>query len=574
MAKCIYISARQPLQGSIKNSLRTICDKLAPDNIIANEPKIVISEYVAYGVMNPTTPLLEKESSLLMGQIFDKPENWNLPGTEFPDGSYALFRDGKEHCEIVSDPLASRTIWYYKDENLFVSSTSQRAIVMYLESFDFDERVIPWMLSTGTLGPTFSWDKRINRVPADSSVILDKNNWTISLRSNPIQFDITNKPSEAHKKDLVDTLNNFFRSLDLDYKSWVLPLSGGFDSRAILCFLAKNTNVQRLRTVTWGLESSLSIKGNDAYVARELGEKMNVPHTYYLTDLSTEPIERIVNRYVLLGEGRIDHVAAYMDGFNIWKTLFENGIKGTIRGDECFGWIRVSSALRVKLSTGCALCSDYSNLKEYRRYGIPTQQMPEFLKRRKGETFAMWRDRLYQEYRVPSVLSALSDLKFSYVEQISPFLSRKILRQVRQLPDSLRTEKRIFKNIVRAMSPKIDFATSAAVALVDDIFKRKQFVKFLRSELSSDNAKKIWREEFLDFILKGMKTEAKDKTSNSLSASLRSYAKRYLPLSFINVMRKISPPAVDKNVLAFRVFLICKMNETLRKDALTKKDLA
>jgi len=109
---------------------------------------------------------------------------------------------------------------------------------------------------------------------------------------------------------------------------------------------------------------------------------------------------------------------------------------------------------------------------------------------------------------------------------------------------------------------------------VDDIFKRKQFVKFLRSELSSDNAKKIWREEFLDFILKGMKTEAKDKTSNSLSASLRSYAKRYLPLSFINVMRKISPPAVDKNVLAFRVFLICKMNETLRKDALTKKDLA
>lgn len=574
MAKCIYISARQSLHGSTRNFLHSICDKLAPDNIIANEPKIVISEHVAYGVMNPTNHLLEKENSLLMGQIFDKTEDWNLPGTEFPDGSYALFRDGKEHCEIVSDPLASRTIWYYKDENLFVSSTSQRAIIMYLESFDFDERVIPWMLSTGTLGPTFSWDKRIKRVPADSSVILDKSNWTISLRSNPIQFDITDQPDEVHKMELVEMLSNFFKSLDLDYDSWVLPLSGGFDSRAILCFLAKNTNVQHLMTVTWGLESSLSIKGNDAYVAKELAEQMNVPHKYYSTDLSTEPIERIVNRYVLLGEGRIDHVAAYMDGFNIWKTLFENGIKGTIRGDECFGWIRVSSALRVKLSTGCALCSDYSNLKEYTKYGIPTQRLPEFLNRRKRESFAMWRDRLYQEYRVPTVLAALSDLKFSYVEQISPFLSKKILRQIRQLPDRLRTEKKIFKNIVRAISPKIDFATSAAIAAMDDIFKRKQFVEFLRSELSSDNAKKIFGEEFLDFILKGMKTEAKDKISTSLSASLRSYAKKNLPLSLINVMRKISPPAVDKNVLAFRVFLICKMNENLKKDALAKKDLA
>jgi hypothetical protein len=573
MAKCIYICSRHPLQVSIKSSLHAICEKLAPDNIIANEPKIVIGEYVAYGIMNPTTPILEKENSLLMGQIFDKPRNWSLPGSEFPDGSYALFRDGKELCEIVSDPVASRTIWYYADENILVTSTSQRAIIMYLESFEFDERVIPWMLSTGTLGPVFSWDKRIKRVPADSSVILDKINWIVSVRSNPIEFNVISRSRKEHKKDLVETLRDFFKSLDLDYDSWVLPLSGGYDSRGILCFLSENTNIQRLRTITWGLESSLHIKGNDANVAKQLAENLNLSHRYYHTDLSTEPIEKIINRYVLLGEGRIDHVVAYMDGFKTWKTLFEDGIRGTIRGDECFGWLRTSSTLGVKLVTGCALCSDYSNLKEYTKYGIPTQEVPLFLNRRKGETFATWRDRLYQEYRIPTILSALSDLKLSYVEQISPFLSKKILSQVRQLPDSLRTEKKLFKNIIRSISPNIDFATSAAIASPGDILKGTELTGVLRNQLSSDDAKKIFPEEFLDFILKGLKTEPKEKVSKARSASLRSYARKYLPLFLIGAMRKVSPPAVDKNVLAFRAFLISKMNETLKEDSLVKKGL-
>jgi len=573
MAKCIYICSRYALQDSIKSSLYGICKRLAPDNIQVNEPKIMAGEFAAFGVMNPTTPILVSGNSLLMGQIFDKPESWSLPLSDFPDGSYALFRNGKEHFEIVSDPVASRTIWYYVDENIVVASTSQRAIIMYLESFEFDERVVPWMLSTGTLGPVFSWDKRIKRVSPDSSIILDKINWTISMRSNPIEFNSVRGSNKMHEKVLTETLEHFFKSLDLDYDSWILPLSGGYDSRGILCFLAENSDIQHLKTVTWGLESSLQIKGNDACVAKELAEKLNVRHRYYHNDLSKEPIERIISRYVLVGEGRIDHVAAYMDGFKIWKTLFEEGIKGTIRGDESFGWLRTSSALGVKLSTGCALCSDYSNLKEYTKYGVPVQEAPHFLDQKNGETYAKWRDRLYQEYRIPTILSALSDLKLSYVEQISPFLSKKILYIARQVPDRLRTEKKLFKKIIRSKSPEVEFATSSANASMGDIFHEKRMVEFLKSELSSVNAKKIFAAEFLDFILKGIKSETKEKKPKVRSTSLRSYAKGYLPLFLIKALRKVSPPAVDRNVLAFRVFLIIKMNEILEQDSLIKKDV-
>ena len=156
-------------------------------------------------------------------------------------------------------------------------------------------------------------------------------------------------------------------------------------------------------------------------------------HKYYHSDLSEEPVNNIINRFIRLGEGRIDHLSGYMDGFRMWKTLFEDKIHGILRGDEGFGWNQVSSALTVRLTIGCGLCSDFSNLKDYTKYGFASQELPQHLNQNKWETLNAWRDRLYHEYRLPTILSALSDLKFAYVEQINPLLSKIILQQVRQL---------------------------------------------------------------------------------------------------------------------------------------------
>ena len=566
MSKSIYLCSRKTLPASVEKKLHKICTKLSPDNITPAEPKIVIDGAIAYGIMNPTKTLLESNNSLLLGQIFDKNEKWSEPLTEFPDGSYALFRDGKEYCEIVSDPVASRTIWYYLDENVFIASTSQRAIVMFMGNFEFDERVIPWMLSTGSLGPTLSWDKRIKRVPPDSSIILDKNNWSTSSKTNPIEFNLVKRSDEENKEILKEALKNTFRSLNLDGLKWALPLSGGYDSRGILCLLHTNSDPQNLRSITWGLESSIYVKGSDADVAKDLAKKLNVHHKYYHTDLSTEPIDRIINRFILLGEGRIDHLSGYMDGFKIWKTLFEDEIEGIIRGDEGFGWEQVSSALTIRLVIGCGLCSDFSNLKDYTKYGFPLQEIPKHLLQRKEETLNVWRDRLYHEYRLPIILAALSDLKLAYVEQITPLLSKEILQKVRQLPDHLRTEKVLFKNIVNSISPKIDYATVESTASYKDILKQKQIADFLKNELCSNDTKKVFPSEFLDVIFKGIQSEDKGKTAKANSFSFRSFIKKILPNFLINAILKVSSPSIDPNVLAFRVFLISKMNKILNDD--------
>ncbi len=567
MAKCIFICARKTLPVSIGNQLFEICNKLAPDNIKPVAPEIFVNRDIAYGIMNPTTTLRKNGNSLLMGQIFGNDINWDEPLQEFPDGSYALFRCGEEYCEIVSDSVASRTIWYYMDENIFVSSTSQRMIIMFLGSFDFDERIIPWVLSTGTLGPGFSWDKRIKRIPVDSSIIIDKNNWSLTTKSNPIEFKSIKRSDNLHEKLLRESLRTTFETLDIDYSRWILPLSGGYDSRGILCLILEaNSAIPNLRTITWGLKSSLAIKGNDAYVAKELAEKCKVSNEFYNNDLSDEPVDIIINRFVLLGEGRIDNFSDYLDGFTMWKNIYEAGIEGIIRGEEGFGCHRYWSRIIVRLNQSLNLCSDISNLKDYKKYGFHVQEVPNNLNKRNWETLSTWRDRIFHEHTLPTVFSALADLKLSYVEQINPLLSRTILRQVRHLPDHLRTEKALFKMIVNSISPEIDYADSVSSASLNEILKEKKIVELIRNELSSDIAKTIFPVSFLNFVLKGIKSKDESITIKTNSASLRSIINKNLPRFLNNILRKIFLPSVDPNVLGFRVLLICRMNRILHDD--------
>jgi hypothetical protein len=78
-------------------------------------------------------------------------------------------------------------------------------------------------------------------------------------------------------------------------------------------------------------------------VARRLAEVMGVHHEYMHTDLSTAPVEEVLDRPIFCAEGRAD-------GLEVWRGLHDEGIKGIIRGDEGFGWVTVTSELGIRLS--------------------------------------------------------------------------------------------------------------------------------------------------------------------------------------------------------------------------------
>ena len=343
-------------------------------------------------------------------------------------------------------------------------------------------------------------------------------------------------------------------------------MSGGYDSRGILSmFHLIGKNLKNVKSITWGLKEGLSQPGNDAYVAKKLAKYYDIEHKYYLTDLSKEPIEKIFHRFLICGEGRIDHISGYMDGFQIWKTLCEDKVQGIIRGDEGFGWVSVNSPSDVRSRIGISLCTDFTNLKGFEELGLLQPELPEYLKKRENESLETWRDRLYHQFRMPVVLAGLTDLKLPYVEVINPLLSRRIVYQMRTISDHLRTGKSLFKKIVNSISPNIGYASSGANSDAGFIFKSREAVDLFRSELISENCNSVMPKGFASYLMDNLVTT--DRKVN-IKQRIKSLLKRYLPTKLI---RKASDfkgeKAIAVNTLAFRTYMICKMNQILIEDA-------
>ena len=192
MSKLIYVCTRNTKDCSrLVQAITSACAAISPDNIAPRSAKIVENGGIAFGLTNPSVTVRINGQSIVLGHTDDPSDRWSIAGSEVPDGNFAMFRADKDSVELISDIVGSRTIWYYKDERIFIASTSQRAIVLILGSYQFDDRVVPWMLSTGSLGPSFSWDRRVTCVPVDSLVRLSRSNWTLSTNSKPINFSCT-----------------------------------------------------------------------------------------------------------------------------------------------------------------------------------------------------------------------------------------------------------------------------------------------------------------------------------------------------------------------------------------------
>lgn len=586
MVKIVLICSKDhKSMAYTQKEINSLSERLMPDNINAHSPLTITDEGILLGILNPNESLLVKNKSVCLGNLIRPNEDWWTPNTEVPEGSFALFRVNQQTIELVSDIVASRTIWYIFTENVFIASTSQRAIIFFLQNFEPNYKVIPWMLSSGTLGPNLSWDVRIKCLNGNSRLFLNRNSWDLKIEEIIVSFSPLDLSTKEFLKMLKKNIEIVFKNLQIDDSKWYLPLSGGYDSRAILLMLKDRYN---LRCVTWGLKSSLNQRGNDAYVARKLANHFNIEHIFFETDISDEPPEKIFNRFLLAGEGRIDHIHPYMDGFKIWKFLFEKGVIGIIRGDEGFGWYPAIDSFHVRKTVGITLLSDYPNLKYLENFFTNKQTIPKNLQQKENESLASWRDRLYHEFRIPVMLAALNDLKYSYIELINPFLTKRIIKLVRKMPDNLRTEKNLFKKLISLQSPEIKFAKYPAIAGLKDFLKTRDIVKILIKELNNSYARNLLSDEIIDYIIENIRIikkapkPGKNYMRNNVYESLPKSVKKLL-FKFVSgvkndsnmlakwikkkILRLIFEEYVDFNILAFRAYLICKINKLLFEDA-------
>jgi len=569
MSRAIYICTRQGRLADVyRQKAEFLNRQLTPDNIEPNAPVIVERDGLLAAVINPVESVQVKAQSICLGNMIAPGSDWWRPGSAKPDGTYAIFRSSAEQLEILTDVLASRTVWYIHTGEIFIAATSQRAIIYLLEDFEPNEDAVAWMLANGTLGPGNSWDRRIRALEADSALVLDRRSWKVEIAKRPVAFRPQKATSRWFKRQLLEAIEEVFANLDLDYSKWVLPLSGGIDSRAILLMLRE---VEGLEHVTWGLGSSRADRRSDAYIAGQLAAHFDLDHRFLETDARDVSFERFFDHFLVAGEGRSANIAGYMDDFRIWKLFFEEGKSGVIRGDNPFSYSRIIRSVDVRKKMGAMRLSEYKNLRKYEMLSLKTQVMGSMFSRQPGESVAAFRDRLYQQYEIPTSLAALNEIKCSFVEVINPLLSRKIVDLVRILPARLRTEKRLFKEIFGEMSPPIPLAEKIAIENQAQLLRQHRIAQSMLAEFKGTTATQLLSGELLQYLKHQIKINGDPPARQEKENAVKARIKRKIPLKLRktiknNPFRSSPAPLMDNYLLAFRAFIVCKTAQLFDHD--------
>jgi hypothetical protein len=538
--------------------------KLTPDNIVGNPPEVREHAGVTAAIFNPTGATRSEGVSIALGAFFESMPSWHEPGTAVPDGTYALLRCNDDSVELVADPAASRTIWYALTEEAFIASTSQRAIVTLLGDFRMNRQALLWMLSSGTLGPDGGWDTRIERVRPAQCVTLDRRHWRLSATTAPGEFVPNRGLTETQQFERISgALREACGKWSFDPAKWVLPLSGGVDSRGLLLLLRDRGAI---KTVTWGTHAARKDPGNDAVVAPQVAAALGVSNRFCPTELSSEPPEQLFERFLVAGEGRVARISGYLDGFRIWKTLCEDGVDGVIRGDEAFGAEPVPNHYNARFRGSLTLLSDYFGADEIDAYELRGQVLPDQLGLRPNESLATWRDRSYLAFRVPALLAALTDLKSPYVEVVNPLLARPVLECVRTLPDNLRTDKRLWRRLVESLGPNVPFATQPAIVQLQSVVSDPSVVRLMSDEMGTRSAEELFAAPLRMSIRAGLR-KSLDRGEGSPRPRLRDGLPIRLRMKirgWLGVKPELSP-----TLLAFRAFIASRMNAILKEDART-----
>ncbi len=422
--------------------------------------------------------------------------------TAVPDNAAGVFRADADAnvLTVSSDAVASRTLWYAHTPEIFVSSTSQRAITAVLRSFEPDDRALSWVLTTGKLGPRQGWDARVTHLPPDATLRLDRARWTLRLtsREGPWQCPDPPRTLDDHVHRLRAALDETVAGMDLR-DDVVVPISGGYDSRAILVWLCRHKRAgTRLRALTWGRAEALADPLSDASVAKDLCRALGVEHRYHVLT-PCQDFAKVFERFVSAGEGRIDHLGGYLDGFDLWASLRAEGVTAIVRGDMVFGYPSAQSALDVRLDTGIPLVNDLVNLRTIESLVRRGVVWPDDMLQRAGETPTAWNNRLGHTYRLPTALAALTHLKTSYVEVLNPLLSRPVVACARELSLSQYVYKSVWKEFVRRTGPAVPFARSTATTPAGEFLARPEVRAYLLGVLQGQRPEDVLPGDVLAF---------------------------------------------------------------------------
>jgi hypothetical protein len=558
--------------ASARRDLDAVAALLTPPGVAMRAPKLVTADGVAAAVLNPSLDGSEAcERGVRVGVFTGVTPDWCRPGAPTPDGTYVMARWDDGTLEVLNDVIGSRTAWYVMDDEQLLVSTSQRALAALLHGVTVDPRATAWFLSSGTLGPLGAWDSRVRTLPPDARLSVDRTAWRATVVQRPAVFAPVRRSRRAHVDALGEAIDASCAGLGISHERWLLPLSGGLDSRTIL--LALRACDAHPRAVTWTTRRSLRDPLSDARVADLVAWRFGVDHRHIVVDHPEEPDPSALDAFVAAGEGRTHEFAAYVDGLAMWRGLVADGVDGVIRGDESCGLRKrnVSDAASRRAAGGTVV-SDYPAGHLIHALGLAEQPLPDWLERRSDETAEAYCDRADQQMYHPNVLAPLNAIKGRYVEIANPLLTRQVIDVVRALPDDLRIRARALYAVVSRRARGLPFARAGSLVPAGEYLARADLVEEVVRCLTSADAATLITEEGALRILAGMAHEGARRPSLGahVKSALRA-GRTVLPKRAADRLspRYDGPDALSAVDLGFRVTVAAKTIALLRRDAMT-----
>jgi len=564
MSNLIYACWRNPADACAAGELGRVADRITPAGIQGHPHRLVEGPGESLCLTGPAGAGGIAGLSAHLGAFAGAWPEWHRPGTPVPEGSFALVRGDGGTAEICTDFAGTRTLWYAFDQRVLFVSTSQRALVCLLRSLSLNRPGFAWFLSSGTLGPVDSWDQRIRRIPADSRLVLDRQRWSVELHTAPVAFQARAIGEAAAREELLRLLKRALNGYPFQAPQWILPLSGGYDSRFMLALL--HDHGFRPRTVTWGLASSRTQRGNDAFVARQLAEHYGLANDYFVTERSGAPPAEVVDTFMAAHGGTTDGLFPYLDGLQLWSGFTRDGVAGIIRGDEGFG-TRPRPEEHHRYAQGLVLLRDFLDEGTAEAISDGRQQLPESFRRQGGESVQTYGDRLVHAFFIPVDLASLNDVKAPFLEIANPMLCRSVLEFIRQLPDPMRAGRALYERMARAICPAIPIAKIAADDSRSGFLGHASYVQWMAEELQGGFAERMLPQGFRATLAASLHSGV---ASLSGYHSTRAVLKRIIPKPLVVALRSWSAPVPPEiRLLAYRAALASRLSRILEADAAT-----
>lgn len=546
------------------DQLRKCADLLWPRGIEPQAPTLIVEEGLALAVVDPSAAAPVHAASVCLGRILDTPGEWWRPGTIPPDGTYALCRCSADQIEIVTDVVASRCVWYYHDDDVFLASSSQRPLVALLGSLELEPQVVTWLVASRSLGPCESYDRRLRRAPADGTVRLDRRTWSLDVRSQWEPHRADPVGVDEHVRRLHEAIVETCTYLAPDAEQWPVLLSGGYDSRAILVGMLQAGVTPPC--ITWGLRAALRDEKTDAFVARELARRLGVPHEFFPVDGGEGTAAEALDEFIVRSEGQVVDLTMYADGFATWRRLSTDGCRGVVRGDN-YPWAYLSefrNACNVRWHVGVNLLPDYAPGHPIHRLGLPDQIWPAHLDQQAGEDLLTYRDRLQHRVYIPARIAPLNQAKASHVEIVNPLQARRVARVVARLPERLRLHPGVLAELLARKGPKVAFASRPA-ATPAAVLCRTEMREAIAAGLCTDTAAKLYDADALGQTVQSVLSPPRRPGRAAAGKALRAM----LPRRVLNHANPVVGARLDPLQMALRMVIAARAVELLEDDART-----